>query len=83
MCRSLAVELAPRGIRVNQVMPGFIATEMTATVSDRAKEAILAKVPMRRMGQAEEVADVVWWVAGASYMTGSDVFTDGGLMCNL
>ena len=83
LTRVLAVELAPRGIRVNQVMPGFIATEMTATVSDRAKEAILAKVPMRRMGQAEEVADVVWWVAGASYMTGSDVFTDGGLMCNL
>ena len=81
--RVLAVELAPRGIRVNQVIPGFVATAMTAGVSDSARDAILAKVPLRRMGRAEEIADVCWWVAGASYMTGSDIVTDGGLMCGL
>ena len=79
----LACELAPQGIRVNLVVPGFVMTEMTAGVSERAREKIVAKVPLRRMGTAEEIADVVWWVAGSSYMTGSTVVTDGGLMCNL
>lgn len=83
LTKVLAVELAPRGIRVNQVVPGFVATEMTAGVSDRAKAAIVAKIPLRRMGEAEEIAEVCWWVAGASYMTGSDIVTDGGLMCGL
>lgn len=79
----LACELAPQNIRVNLVVPGFVMTEMTAGVSERAREKIVAKVPLRRMGTAEEIADVVWWVAGSGYMTGSTVVTDGGLMCNL
>lgn len=79
----LACELAPQNIRVNLVVPGFVMTEMTACVSERAREKIVAKVPLRRMGTAEEIADVVWWVAGSGYMTGSTVVTDGGLMCNL
>ncbi len=79
----LACELAPQSIRVNLVVPGFVMTEMTAGVSERAREKIVAKVPLRRMGTADEIADVVWWVAGASYMTGSTVVTDGGLMCNI
>lgn len=83
LTKVLAVELAPRGIRVNQVIPGFVETEMTATVSERAKDAIVARIPMRRMGQAGEIAEVCWWVAGSSYMTGSDIVTDGGLMCGL
>ena len=79
----LAAELAAQNIRVNLVVPGFVMTEMTAGVSERAREKIVAKVPLRRMGTAEEIADVVWWVAGSSYMTGSTIVTDGGLMCNL
>lgn len=79
----LAAELARRGIRVNLVAPGFVMTEMTSGVSKRARDAIIAKVPLGRMGEASEIADVCFWVAGSTYMTGSTVFTDGGLMCGL
>ena len=79
----LAVELARRQIRVNMVVPGFVQTEMTATISDRARDAIIGRIPLRRMGTVAEMAEVCWWVAGSPYMTGSVVFTDGGLMCNL
>lgn len=79
----LAVELARRGIRVNLVVPGFVMTEMTGGISHTARDAIVAKVPLGRMGEAEEIADVCHWVAGSTYMTGSTVCTDGGLMCNL
>jgi NAD(P)-dependent dehydrogenase (short-subunit alcohol dehydrogenase family) len=79
----LAAELARRGIRVNLVVPGFVMTEMTSGVSEKAREAIVAKVPLGRMGEAQEIADVCFWVAGSTYMTGSTVFTDGGLMCGL
>ena len=65
------------------VVPGFVDTEMTATISDRARQAIIDRIPLKRMGTAEEMADVCWSVAGATYMTGSVIFTDGGLMCNL
>jgi NAD(P)-dependent dehydrogenase (short-subunit alcohol dehydrogenase family) len=79
----LAAELAHRGIRVNLVVPGFVMTEMTNGVSQRARDSIVAKVPLGRMGEAGEIADVCFWVAGSTYMTGSTVFTDGGLMCGL
>jgi NAD(P)-dependent dehydrogenase (short-subunit alcohol dehydrogenase family) len=79
----LAAELAPRGIRVNLVVPGFVMSEMTRAISERARQEIIAKIPMRRIGEAEEIAEVVWWVAGSSYMTGSVVATDGGLMGSL
>ena len=79
----LAIELGKRGIRVNLVVPGFVMTEMTSGVSEKARAAIVAKVPLGRMGEAAEIADVCFWVAGSTYMTGSTVFTDGGLMCNL
>lgn len=79
----LAAELSRRGIRVNLVVPGFVMTEMTSGISDRARDAIVAKVPLGRMGEASEIAEVCFWVAGSTYMTGSTVFTDGGLMCGL
>lgn len=79
----LAAELAKRGIRVNLVVPGFVMTEMTNGVSKHARDAIVAKVPLGRMGEAEEIADVCFWVAGSTYMTGSTIFSDGGLMCGL
>jgi NAD(P)-dependent dehydrogenase (short-subunit alcohol dehydrogenase family) len=79
----LAAELARKGIRVNLVVPGFVMTEMTNGVSEKARSKIVAKVPLGRMGEASEIADVCFWVAGSTYMTGSTVFTDGGLMCGL
>lgn len=79
----LAVELARKGIRVNLVIPGFVMTEMTSGVSAKARDAIVSKVPLGRMGEAGEIAEVCYWVAGSTYMTGSTVFTDGGLMCGL
>lgn len=79
----LAAELARRQLRVNMVVPGFVMTEMTSGVSERASKAIVSRIPLQRMGKPEEIADVCWWVAGSTYMTGSVVFTDGGLMCNL
>ena len=76
----LAMELAGRGIRVNLVVPGFVETEMTGDLSDRARELIVERIPLRRTGSPEEIAEVVAWVAGAPYMTGSVVATDGGLL---
>lgn len=79
----LAVELARRGIRVNLVIPGMISTEMTAGIPARAKAKLVASIPLGREGTAEELADVVWWVAGSPYMTGSIISNDGGLLCKL
>lgn len=79
----LAVELARRSIRVNLVLPGFVSTEMTAGISERARARVVARIPLKREGTPEELADVVYWVAGSAYMTGSVIATDGGLMCAL
>lgn len=79
----LAVELARRGVRVNLVLPGFVSTEMTAGISERARARVVARIPLKREGTPEELADVVYWVAGSAYMTGSVIATDGGLMCAL
>lgn len=76
----LAVELAPKGIRVNLVVPGFVETAMTAELSGPARERILAAIPSGRVGDPEEIADVVVAVAGATYMTGATVPVDGGLL---
>lgn len=83
MTQVLAVELARRGIRVNLVIPGFVDTEMTAGVSERARARLLERIPLGRPGTADEIAEVIYWVAEARYMTGSIVATDGGLMCSL
>jgi NAD(P)-dependent dehydrogenase (short-subunit alcohol dehydrogenase family) len=80
LTRVLAMELAPRGIRVNLVVPGFVETEMTAELSERARQLVVDRIPLGRTGTAEEIADVVTWVAGSTYMTGSVVATDGGLL---
>lgn len=79
----LAAELARRQVRVNLVVPGMVPTEMTSGVSESARRRLVARIPLGREGTAEEIADVIWWVAGATYMTGATVVTDGGLMCAL
>jgi NAD(P)-dependent dehydrogenase (short-subunit alcohol dehydrogenase family) len=79
----LAIELAPRLIRVNLVVPGFVITEMTQQIDERARELLMQRIPLRRAGTEDEMAEVIWWVAGSTYMTGSVIPTDGGLMSAL
>jgi NAD(P)-dependent dehydrogenase (short-subunit alcohol dehydrogenase family) len=81
--QAAALELAPRGIRVNAVAPGRISTEMTASrQTDPAKEARTnALIPLGRSGQADDVAEVICWLASpaAAYVTGQVIPVDGGL----
>jgi 3-oxoacyl-[acyl-carrier protein] reductase len=79
--KSVAREVASRGITVNGVAPGFIETDMTANLPDKIKEAFLTQIPMGRAGKAEEVAEVVYWLCsdGAGYMTGQIIQVNGGM----
>jgi 3-oxoacyl-[acyl-carrier protein] reductase len=81
MTRALARELGPRGITVNCVAPGFIATDMTEGLPETVKTALLAQIPLGRLGQAEEVAHTVAFLAsaGAAYITGSELHVNGGM----
>lgn len=80
LARSLAVELAPFGIRVNAVAPGWIETGMTADDDEATVAAALAKIPLGRYGRPEEIAEVVAFAASdaASFMTGAVLVIDGG-----
>ena len=79
--KSVARELASRGITVNAVAPGFINTEMTKRLPDKVKETFLDQIPMGRIGEPEEVAETVYWLAsvGANYLTGQVIHVNGGL----
>ena len=78
--KSLCQELAGRDILVNSVAPGFIDTEMTSELPDEIKAAILARIPQQRMGRAEEVADVVAFLATrGSYVNGTVIHVNGGM----
>jgi 3-oxoacyl-[acyl-carrier protein] reductase len=80
LTKSLAQELAGRAILVNSVAPGFIATEMTESLPEPARDAILARIPLGRMGDPAEIADVVAFLATrASYLNGTVVHVNGGL----
>ncbi len=76
LTKSVAKELAPKGIRCNAVAPGFIATDMT---SSQTENPLLKLVPLGRMGKPEEVAEAVAYLAGASYVTGEVLRVDGGI----
>lgn len=80
LTRVLATELAPRGIRVNLVIPGFVDTDMTSGLSERARAKVVSSIPVGRTGTAEEIAAVVVDVAAATYMSGAEVPVDGGLL---
>ncbi len=80
--KALAKELAGRNIRVNAVAPGFIDTDMTSILSDKVKENIYSQIPLKRMGKAKEVANVVYFLSSeeSSYITGQVINVDGGMV---
>lgn len=79
--KSLAREVASRGITVNTVSPGFIDTDMTQTLTDEQKEGIFAQVPANRLGKPEEIANAVAFLASdsAAYITGETLHVNGGM----
>ena len=79
--RSLAKELGPRNITVNAVSPGFIDTDMTKELPEASRERILSQVPLGRLGEPEEIAAVVDFLAGDSgaYITGENIHVNGGM----
>jgi len=81
MSKSLAYEVASRGITVNAVAPGFIATAMTDKLNDDQKSAILTQIPAGRMGDSKEVAAAVLYLASAeaAYVTGTTLHVNGGM----
>lgn len=81
MTKSLAKELAAKGVTVNAVAPGFITTDMTDGLPEAAKSALLASIPMARLGAPEDVAEAVAFLAGdgAGYITGQVLGVDGGM----
>ena len=81
MTKSLAKELASRGVTVNAVAPGFIETDMTAAMTDAAKTATLTSIPIQKLGAPEDVARAVAFLASdeAAYITGQVLAVDGGM----
>jgi 3-oxoacyl-[acyl-carrier protein] reductase len=79
--KSLAQETASRGVRVNAVAPGYIATDMTAGLPDKVKEAFIEKIPLKRMGTPQDVANAVLFLASddSAYITGQVLPVDGGM----
>lgn len=81
MSKSIAREISARGVTVNCVAPGFIATDMTDALNDAQKQALLAQIPIGRLGAPEDVADAVVFLASsaASYITGQVIEVNGGM----
>ncbi len=80
LTRSLAAEFAPSGIRVNCVAPGVIETDMIQALGDETLEQLRQEMPFRRFGTPEEVAESVWHLAKAEYITGQILTVDGGFL---
>ena len=79
--RSLAKQVGSSNITVNSVAPGFIDTDMTRELPEAQREALLTQIPLGRLGQAEEIAKVVAFLAsdGAAYVTGATIPVNGGM----
>ncbi|MBU3110545.1 3-oxoacyl-[acyl-carrier-protein] reductase [Clostridium lacusfryxellense] len=82
MTKSVAREFASRGVTCNAVAPGYIQTDMTDAVPEKAKEAMMSSIPLKRLGTPEDVANVVAFLASeeASYITGQVINVDGGMV---
>lgn len=81
MTKSLAKELGSRGITVNAIAPGYINTDMTAVLKDEIKQKVVELIPLKRLGEVEDIAETVAFLASdkASYITGQTIQVDGGL----
>ena len=81
MTKSMAKELASRNVTVNAIAPGYIETDMTQAMSEETRQAIVAKIPMKRAGKPEDIAQAVAFLASehASYITGQVIGIDGGM----
>ena len=79
--KAAAKELAAKGITVNAVAPGIIDTDMTRVLPEAAKDALTAQIPLKRLGSAQDVAEVVAFLCsdGAGYLTGTVIPVDGGM----
>lgn len=80
LTKALAKELAPRNIRVNCICPGYIDTAMTTVLTDAQKAALLAKIPLERIGSPEDIAQATLFLALSNYITGQVVTVDGGMV---
>jgi 3-oxoacyl-[acyl-carrier protein] reductase len=82
MTKTWARELGPSGIRVNAVAPGFIQTDMIASVPDKVVDSMRERTPLRRIGQPQDIANAYLFLASdeASFITGTVLSVDGGLM---
>jgi 3-oxoacyl-[acyl-carrier protein] reductase len=82
LTKSVAKELASRGILVNAIAPGYIATDMTSDLPEQAREALLGQIALGRLGEPEDIASVVRFLSGpgASYITGQVLVVDGGMV---
>ena len=81
MEKAFARELAPFGVTVNAIAPGFINTEMTGSLPEKVRDSFLQQIPLGRIGEPEEVAETVYWLCSdaASYITGQVIHVNGGL----
>jgi 3-oxoacyl-[acyl-carrier protein] reductase len=82
MTKSLAYEVATRGITVNVIAPGFIVSNMTDVLTDSQKDAIMQKIPLKKLGSPDDVANVVTFLASSdsSYITGQTIHVNGGML---
>jgi 3-oxoacyl-[acyl-carrier protein] reductase len=81
LTKSLAQEVASRGVRVNAIAPGYIVTDMTDAINEGAKEKLIEHIPLKRLGKAEDVANMALFLASdeATYITGQVFAVDGGM----
>lgn len=82
LTKSVARELSSRGITCNAIAPGFIETDMTDVLSDKVKEATIAQIPLKKLGQVEDVAKAAVFLATNKYITGQVINVDGGMVMN-
>ncbi|MFO8069823.1 MAG: 3-oxoacyl-[acyl-carrier-protein] reductase [Alkalibacterium sp.] len=80
--KSIAKELAPRGVVANAIAPGFIESDMTNNLTEEVKEQALQSIPLKRLGKAEEVAELVNFLSDQKYITGQVLHVDGGMVMN-